>query len=174
MGKPIAKQVVSGACTKCGYTGHLPFQCRNTMPIEIAGSKKHPLEVSSTSSASSDDETPLQKEDKKLKKKSVKKLQKELKKLRKQKSKTKKKKRKHSSSSDSDSDRPTHKKVKSKKEKTKSRKRKRSSSSSSSPDWNSTFSYKLLFIWIRTRLVYYKMEWKASVLIRSKKDNTKG
>eukprot|EP01147_Barroeca_monosierra_P004482 gene4482-6726_t len=39
-----------GACKKCGYVGHLPFQCRNYIPIGPSG-QVH-LDVSSTSSDS--------------------------------------------------------------------------------------------------------------------------
>lgn len=60
MGKPIERQVVSGACYKCGYAGHLPFQCRNNMPIEVNGVIHKPL--LSSSSSESEFETPLQRE----------------------------------------------------------------------------------------------------------------
>ncbi|CAF3202727.1 unnamed protein product [Rotaria sp. Silwood2] len=47
-------------CAKCGYVGHLTYQCRNF--IQINPSKAAVLDVSSTSSPSSDDDndTPLQ------------------------------------------------------------------------------------------------------------------
>lgn len=63
MGKPIERQIVSGACTKCGFVGHLPFQCRNNMPIEIDGALRKPI-LSSSDSEGSDFETPLQREGK--------------------------------------------------------------------------------------------------------------
>uniref|UniRef100_A0A915IQW1 Dimethylglycine dehydrogenase n=1 Tax=Romanomermis culicivorax TaxID=13658 RepID=A0A915IQW1_ROMCU len=47
----------SGACKKCGYVGHLTFQCRNFIKLEPRQNVL--LDVSSTSSESSDDETPL-------------------------------------------------------------------------------------------------------------------
>ncbi|KAI6202308.1 Vacuolar-sorting protein SNF8 [Aphelenchoides besseyi] len=139
MGKPIAKQTVSGACNKCGYVGHLPYQCRNTIPIEVSGTLKRPIDISSTSSPSTDSDTPLKREDRKRKKKSIKELKKELKRLKKKSS----KKRKRSSStssadSSSDSDSKSRKRKKQKKEKSKrsksskKHKRHRSSSSSSS------------------------------------------
>jgi hypothetical protein len=63
MGRPIERQVNSGACSKCGFQGHLPYQCRNNLPIEIDGSLRKPINVSS-SDESSDFETPLQREGK--------------------------------------------------------------------------------------------------------------
>ena len=60
------------ACKKCGYVGHLTFQCRNFFSIDK--NREVVLDVSSTSSESEDDgPTPLQKwaleEDKQKKKK---------------------------------------------------------------------------------------------------------
>lgn len=45
------------ACKKCGYPGHLTFQCRNF--IKIDPDKDVVLDVSSTSSEDDDYETPL-------------------------------------------------------------------------------------------------------------------
>jgi len=46
------------ACAKCGYSGHLTFQCRNF--IRTNANKEVVLDVSSTSSESEDDmTTPL-------------------------------------------------------------------------------------------------------------------
>ncbi|CDW59069.1 zf-CCHC 3 domain containing protein [Trichuris trichiura] len=42
---------VQGACKKCGYVGHLPFQCRNL--VALKNQKDVVLDVSSTSSESS-------------------------------------------------------------------------------------------------------------------------
>lgn len=88
------------ACKKCGYAGHLTFQCRNF--IKVDPSKELVLDVSSTSSDSEDEYvTPLialrqqetAKEESSKKKKEKKKKQK----------KQKKSKKKRHSSSDSDS-----------------------------------------------------------------------
>ncbi|KAK6016385.1 hypothetical protein OSTOST_18132 [Ostertagia ostertagi] len=50
------RQIVTGACRKCGYPGHLPFQCRNY--IQLKPGQSTVIDVSSTSSES-DAETPL-------------------------------------------------------------------------------------------------------------------
>ena len=59
------------ACKKCGYVGHLTFQCRNFAKVDQ--NREVVLDVSSTSSESEDDgPTPLQKwalQDEKEKKK---------------------------------------------------------------------------------------------------------
>ena len=48
------------ACKKCGYVGHLTFQCRNFFSVHK--NREVVLDVSSTSSESEDDgPTPLQK-----------------------------------------------------------------------------------------------------------------
>uniref|UniRef100_A0A915BEA2 Protein SREK1IP1 n=1 Tax=Parascaris univalens TaxID=6257 RepID=A0A915BEA2_PARUN len=101
-GVTMMRTAVTGACRKCGYAGHLAFQCRNF--IQPKDSKETFLDISSTSSES-DYETPLtSKEEKKKKKK--KKEYKKRKKEKKRKSKTRehkhKRKRKHSSSSGSE------------------------------------------------------------------------
>ncbi|VDM47344.1 unnamed protein product [Toxocara canis] len=113
------RTAVTGACRKCGYAGHLAFQCRNF--LQPKDSKDSFLDVSSTSSES-EYETPLTSKEKKKKKehKKSKKHKKEKKKKKKKKEhKHNKRKRKHSSSS-SDS------------EHEKKRKKKRRSSPSSS------------------------------------------
>lgn len=116
------RQIVTGACRKCGFPGHLPFQCRNY--IQLKPGQSTVIDVSSTSSES-ETETPLvKKHKKKHKKKDSKKEKKEKKDKKKKKE---KKRRRHSSSSDSDDDR--HRKKKKEKKK---RKRKHSTSSSSS------------------------------------------
>ncbi|VDN56059.1 unnamed protein product [Dracunculus medinensis] len=62
------KPPISGACRKCGFVGHLAFQCHNFSLVD-----KNFLDLSSTSSES-EYETPLKnpekKSDKKRKKKS--------------------------------------------------------------------------------------------------------
>ncbi len=138
-----AKEQKLGACKKCGYTGHLTFQCRNFIRLEQA--KEVVLDVSSTSSDSdSDYNTPLTD----LRSAELKaRLQKKKSKKEKKSKKAKKRRRRHSSSSsesdsddDSDSDdrRKSKKRKKSKKKKhkkdkkRKQSKRRRSSSSSSS------------------------------------------
>ncbi|KAK6051213.1 hypothetical protein COOONC_11282 [Cooperia oncophora] len=50
------RQIVTGACRKCGYPGHLPFQCRNF--IQLKPGQSTVIDVSSTSSES-ETETPL-------------------------------------------------------------------------------------------------------------------
>ncbi|CAD6189647.1 unnamed protein product [Caenorhabditis auriculariae] len=58
-GAAIVKQVVTGACRKCGYPGHMTYQCRNFIQLKPDTSTKA-YELSSTSSEESeDDETPL-------------------------------------------------------------------------------------------------------------------
>uniref|UniRef100_A0A915NNZ2 CCHC-type domain-containing protein n=1 Tax=Meloidogyne floridensis TaxID=298350 RepID=A0A915NNZ2_9BILA len=98
----VRAQLATGACTKCGYVGHLPFQCRNF--IQIKPNQKTEIDISSTSSE--EYTTPLtSKEDKKKLKKMKKRQKKEMKKLEKKIKKENKKKyrkRKHSSSSSSD------------------------------------------------------------------------
>lgn len=155
MGKPIERQVASGACTKCGFVGHLPFQCRNTMPIEIGGILRDPLKTEKASSES-DFETPLQREgnpwsinvlycvysltsDRKIREREAKRLKKQLKKMAKKqkkeaKKKETKKRRRNSSSSSSSSDTTSknQKKHKKNRESKKKRHRERHSSKSSS------------------------------------------
>ncbi|CAD5223919.1 unnamed protein product [Bursaphelenchus okinawaensis] len=133
MGRPITQAAVSGACSKCGFAGHLPYQCRNLLPVEVDGVNKRAVDNASPSSSekASSDESPDKKEDKKLKKLSVKKLKKQLKKLKK---KNKKRKRKHSSSSDSESKEEKPRKSKKSKKRHLKKSKKESSSSSSDSD----------------------------------------
>ncbi|MFH4979302.1 hypothetical protein AB6A40_006011 [Gnathostoma spinigerum] len=49
------RTAVTGACRKCGYAGHLAFQCRNFLRLK---DNNEFLDISSTSSES-DYETPL-------------------------------------------------------------------------------------------------------------------
>lgn len=92
------------ACKKCGYAGHLTFQCRNF--IKVDPSKELVLDVSSTSSDSEDEYvTPLtalreQEVAKKVDEGSSKKKKDKKKKKKKEK---KKKKKRQKSSDDSDS-----------------------------------------------------------------------
>jgi hypothetical protein len=51
------REAATGACKKCGYVGHLAYQCRNF--IKLKPQQDVVLDVSSTSTDSSDDETPL-------------------------------------------------------------------------------------------------------------------
>lgn len=119
------KETVRPACKKCGYAGHLTYQCRNF--IKVDPNKEIVLDVSSTSSDSEMEYlTPLTElREKELKEK----LKKQKLKKKKKEKKEKKKKRRRvrsrsatasSKSSDSDSGK---KKKKSKKRKHKSRKR---------------------------------------------------
>ena len=91
LGIPVVRPTASGACRKCGFPGHLSYQCRNT--IKIRPDQKIHVDISSTSSED-DDETPLtahlkirEKQEKKMKvlelKKTEKSLMKRLKKLKK-------------------------------------------------------------------------------------------
>ncbi|KAI6190675.1 CCHC-type domain-containing protein [Aphelenchoides bicaudatus] len=128
MGKPIEKQISSGACFKCGFAGHLPFQCRNNMPIEINGKILRPLK-----DEEEDFETPLQKEDRKNREREAKRVKKQLKKMEKKRKKEAKKRKRSSSTSSSNSSSSDHKKSKKRSKKSKkSKKRRRHSSSSSS------------------------------------------
>ncbi|XP_034825933.1 protein SREK1IP1-like [Maniola hyperantus] len=55
----IGKESSRAACKKCGYAGHLTFQCRNF--IKVDPNKEIVLDVSSTSSDSEEEyATPLQ------------------------------------------------------------------------------------------------------------------
>lgn len=126
---PPAKETVRAACKKCGYAGHLTYQCRNF--IKVDPNKEIVLDVSSTSSETDQEYlTPLTElREKEL----VEKLKKKKKKKRK-KSEKKSKKRKHSSESESDgSDSDSDKEVQKKKKKhrKKSKKKKRYSESDS-------------------------------------------
>uniref|UniRef100_A0A0K8S4C5 Protein SREK1IP1 n=1 Tax=Lygus hesperus TaxID=30085 RepID=A0A0K8S4C5_LYGHE len=95
---PQGKETVRPACRKCGYAGHLTYQCRNF--IKIDPNKDVVLDVSSTSSESDDEYvTPLRalREQELLQKVKGKKVEKKVKKKKKKKSRPK-------SDSDSDSD----------------------------------------------------------------------
>ncbi|KAH9637250.1 hypothetical protein HF086_006894 [Spodoptera exigua] len=56
----FGKDAARAACKKCGYAGHLTFQCRNF--IKVDPNKEIMLDVSSTSSGTDEEEiaTPLQ------------------------------------------------------------------------------------------------------------------
>ena len=128
------RQQVKTGCKKCGYQGHLTFECRNVIPMTSSGSAEATssaltsriLDVSSTSSDSDVNETPLTK----LR---AQELAKKRKKHKKEKKKRKKK-RKKSSSSESSSDSEYERKKKKKKKSSKSKKKKRKYSTSSSSD----------------------------------------
>ncbi|XP_014283283.1 protein SREK1IP1 [Halyomorpha halys] len=116
---PQGKESIRPACKKCGYSGHLTYQCRNF--IKIDPNKDIVLDVSSTSSESDDDYvTPLRA----LREQE---LQEKVKKKKKRK---KKKKKSRDSSEDSSSDSESH----SEKRKKKKLKRKYKSSSDSSDE----------------------------------------
>lgn len=148
---PQGKETVRPACKKCGYAGHLTYQCRNF--IKIDPNKAIVLDVSSTSSDTEEDNyttplTLLRDEELRSKLKEIKKKSKKKKKKRKHKvdssdseDESPKKRRKNSSSEeDSDSEcerdkkrKHKHKlKKKKKKSKTKHKKSKKSQSNSSS------------------------------------------
>ncbi|CAK1543555.1 unnamed protein product [Leptosia nina] len=119
----IGKDSSRAACKKCGYAGHLTFQCRNF--IKVDPNKEIVLDVSSTSSDSDIEyATPLESlREAELKQK----LEEKLKKA-KEKKKSKKRKRERSlstsstSSTSSDSS-GSHKKKKKKKKKSKKSKK---------------------------------------------------
>uniref|UniRef100_A0A1I7U6Q0 CCHC-type domain-containing protein n=1 Tax=Caenorhabditis tropicalis TaxID=1561998 RepID=A0A1I7U6Q0_9PELO len=126
-GAAISAPTVTGACKRCGYPGHLYFQCRNHIEVRPNMSTKA-YEVSSTSSESSEEETPLvalekeRKKEKKLRKKERKereKAKKLEKKERKRKERKEKKKRRDDSDEESDSENDKKKKKKERKEKKK-------------------------------------------------------
>lgn len=148
---PQGKESVRPACKKCGYAGHLTYQCRNF--IKIDPNKDIVLDVSSTSSDTEEDYTTpltlLRDEELRAKLKEIKKKSKKSKKKHKHKRKSEsdsedespKKKQKTStsykdSSSESEEDKSSKKKHKSKKKKkkhkSKHKKHKKSRSSSGS------------------------------------------
>lgn len=112
---PPAKETTRAACKKCGYAGHLTYQCRNF--IKVDPNKDIVLDVSSTSSESDQEYlTPLTE----LREKEL------LEKLKSKKHKKKSgssEKRRHSSSEESDSEESDDKHKKSKKKKHKSKKK---------------------------------------------------
>ncbi|XP_003705571.1 uncharacterized protein LOC100879421 [Megachile rotundata] len=121
---PQNKEHVRPACKKCGYAGHLTYQCRNF--IKVDPNKEIVLDVSSTSSDSDENYvTPLTE----LREKELKKKLQESKKKHKEKKSKKSKKRKKSESSDDESESKVSddesKKHKHKKKKTKSKHKKR-------------------------------------------------
>ncbi|PSN54546.1 hypothetical protein C0J52_07096 [Blattella germanica] len=134
---PQGKETIRPACKKCGYAGHLTFQCRNF--IKVDPNKEIVLDVSSTSSETEDEYmTPLTElRDKELKSK-LKKAKKKMKKTKKEKKKTKSRDRSRSRSRDSESEDEGEKKHRKKRKKKKkhshksSKKEKHSSSGSSS------------------------------------------
>lgn len=110
---PPDKETTRAACKKCGYAGHLTYQCRNFLKVDP--NKEIVLDVSSTSSESDMDYiTPLTEIRKKeLKEKSKKHKKKKHKKKKKSSRKSESsreddiadtKKRKHDSSEDSSDD----------------------------------------------------------------------
>lgn len=145
---PQGKETVRPACKKCGYAGHLTYQCRNF--IKIDPNKAIVLDVSSTSSDTEEDNyttplTLLRDEELRSKLKEIKKKSKKKKKKKRKHKETStdseeespKKRRKNSSSEeDSECERDKKKKHKHKKKKnkckTKHKKSKKSQSNSSS------------------------------------------
>lgn len=145
---PQGKETVRPACKKCGYAGHLTYQCRNF--IKIDPNKAIVLDVSSTSSDTEEDNyttplTLLRDEELRSKLKEIKKKSKKKKKKKRKhkedsldsKEESPKKRRKNSSSEeDSECERDKKKKHKHKKKKkkckTKHKKSKKSQSNSSS------------------------------------------
>lgn len=122
---PPGKEVVRPACKKCGYAGHLTYQCRNF--IKVDPNKEILLDVSSTSSDTEQDYlTPLTE----LREKEL--AEKKQKKEKKKKHKKKSKKRHHSSSEDDSDSEKEEKSKKHKKKKHKSKKKRKKHSSESS------------------------------------------
>ncbi|CAF4858928.1 protein SREK1IP1-like [Pieris napi] len=121
----IGKDSSRAACKKCGYAGHLTFQCRNF--IKVDPNKEIVLDVSSTSSDSEQDyATPLQSlREAELKQK----LEEKLKKAKAKKKSKKRKRERSSSTSSSSSDSSSHKKKKKKKKSKKSHKEKKKNKS---------------------------------------------
>jgi len=131
-------------CKKCGFPGHLTFQCRNYLSANPLSSASHLLDVSSTSSEEDElqNETPLTKlrteelqalRDKLRRKEEKKKRKKKKKKKEKEKEKEKRRRRHSSSSSsatsssdddDGSDDDDAEKKTKKKKKKDKKKKKK--------------------------------------------------
>ncbi|KAG8231494.1 hypothetical protein J437_LFUL007671 [Ladona fulva] len=123
---PQGKETIRPACKKCGYAGHLTYQCRNF--IKVDPNKDIVLDVSSTSSDSAEEYlTPLtdlrEKELKKKVKKRKKKKSKE-----KSKNRDRSRSRSDSESCESDSSEDSKRKKSSKKKKKKEKKKKRSHS----------------------------------------------
>lgn len=136
---PQNKEHVRPACKKCGYAGHLTYQCRNF--IKVDPNKEIVLDVSSTSSDSDENYvTPLTElREKELKRK----LQETKKKHKEKKYKKKSKKRKKSETSGSESETEVssdegrkckHKKKKKKSKHKKHKKHKKDNSSNSDSD----------------------------------------
>ncbi|KAM4052860.1 protein SREK1IP1 [Anomaloglossus baeobatrachus] len=139
----VNKDNIRAGCKKCGYPGHLTFECRNFLRVDPQ--RDIVLDVSSTSSEDTDEEVeigskaPVSTDKKNAVEVGKKKLKK------KEKTKSKKPRKRSHSSSESSEDSPkskkrkSHKKVKSKLKKTKHQKKgkkkgkqERHSSSSSS------------------------------------------
>ncbi|XP_063910726.1 protein SREK1IP1-like [Zophobas morio] len=126
---PPAKESTRAACKKCGYAGHLTYQCRNF--IKVDPNKEIVLDVSSTSSETDQEYlTPLTElREKEL----VEKLKKKRRKKKKKSEKKSKRKRKHSSTeSESDSDTDSSEREKKKKKRQRSKTKKKSQDSSDS------------------------------------------
>ncbi|XP_015519972.1 protein SREK1IP1 [Neodiprion lecontei] len=137
---PQNKEQVRPACKKCGYAGHLTFQCRNF--IKVDPNKEIVLDVSSTSSDSDENYlsplTELREKELKKKQKKAKKKKKKEKKLKKKSSKRKRSRsRSRSESSDSESESSEKKKKKYKKKSKKSKHKKQNKHSSSDSDSDS-------------------------------------
>ncbi|CAH1640683.1 unnamed protein product [Spodoptera littoralis] len=117
----FGKETARAACKKCGYAGHLTFQCRNF--IKVDPNKEIVLDVSSTSSDSEEEyATPLQRlREAELRQKLQEKLQKA---KEKKKSKSKKRKRSRSSSTSSTTSTSSSSSTSSSDSDSKSRKRK--------------------------------------------------
>ncbi|XP_032685447.1 protein SREK1IP1-like isoform X1 [Odontomachus brunneus] len=121
---PQNKEHVRPACKKCGYAGHLTYQCRNF--IKIDPNKEIVLDVSSTSSDSDENYvTPLTE----LRERELKGKLKEAKRKRKVKKEAKKKRKKRdkSESSDSSESETSSEKEEEKKKKHKHKKKKKNS-----------------------------------------------
>lgn len=132
-GATVVRAIVTGACRKCGYVGHLAYQCRNFLQPKEANPV---LDISSTSSES-DYETPLVSKDVTKKRKKEKKKHKKREKKEKHK-KHEERKRKSKDKVQKHERKKKRKRSESEEKERKKRKRKYHNSSSSKSPTNSS------------------------------------
>lgn len=125
------KEGARPACKKCGYAGHLTYQCRNF--IRIDPNKDIVLDVSSTSSESEDTTTPLQTlRDQELKEKLIQQQKKRKRSRSRGRGRSRSPRKRTDSESQSEASKKLKKKHKKEKKKSKSKHKKKSSRRSSS------------------------------------------